>query len=242
MLGSDTTVAVGDEILGETRQRARWLADAAASVGSHPPGLYGGRSAPCGRLRSARERQRRRLPRLSEEECDAYWRSGEPADKAGGYAVQGRAAVFIERIAGSYSGIMGLPLYETGELLRVDWVADRPRGTAGPGAGTTPLGCTDERRHSGQRQSRAKCAQHWSKTACSRRCFWNAPTVADSSATSTRGAFPVCCRACRPLSSTSALSAPPFCTPPTSCIRRSARTAILMSRSTKGAARTSSLS
>jgi len=48
---------------------------------------------------------------------DWYWRTGEPADKAGGYAVQGRAAAFIRHIAGSYSGIMGLPLYETWELL-----------------------------------------------------------------------------------------------------------------------------
>jgi septum formation protein len=55
--------------------------------------------------------------KLSDEEIRRYWRSGEPADKAGGYAVQGRAALFIERIAGSYSGIMGLPLFETGELL-----------------------------------------------------------------------------------------------------------------------------
>ena len=54
---------------------------------------------------------------LRAEEIRGYWRSGEPADKAGGYAVQGRAALFIERIAGSYSGIMGLPLFETGELL-----------------------------------------------------------------------------------------------------------------------------
>src|SRR5262245_25057586 len=55
--------------------------------------------------------------KLGDEEIRRYWRSGEPADKAGGYAVQGRAALFIERIAGSYSGIMGLPLFETGELL-----------------------------------------------------------------------------------------------------------------------------
>ncbi len=51
-------------------------------------------------------------------EREAYWATGEPADKAGGYAVQGRAAVFIERLDGSYSGVMGLPLYETCELLR----------------------------------------------------------------------------------------------------------------------------
>jgi septum formation protein len=54
---------------------------------------------------------------LAPAEIDRYWGTGEPADKAGGYAVQGKAAVFIRHIAGSYSGIMGLPLYETWELL-----------------------------------------------------------------------------------------------------------------------------
>jgi septum formation protein len=57
------------------------------------------------------------LRALTPAEIDWYWRTGEPADKAGGYAVQGRAAAFIRHIAGSYSGIMGLPLYETWELL-----------------------------------------------------------------------------------------------------------------------------
>jgi septum formation protein len=56
---------------------------------------------------------------LSMKEMRDYWRTGEPADKAGGYAVQGRAAIFISRIAGSYSGIMGLPLFETAELLAI---------------------------------------------------------------------------------------------------------------------------
>jgi septum formation protein len=50
-------------------------------------------------------------------EIDAYWNTGEPRDKAGGYAIQGRAAVFIESLRGSYSGVMGLPLFETAELL-----------------------------------------------------------------------------------------------------------------------------
>ncbi len=54
---------------------------------------------------------------LTEDQARAYWATGEPADKAGSYAVQGRAALFIRHISGSYSGIMGLPLYETGELL-----------------------------------------------------------------------------------------------------------------------------
>ena len=58
-----------------------------------------------------------RLRQLSRAECTAYWETGEPRDKAGGYAVQGRGAVFIEHLSGSYSGVMGLPLYETAQLL-----------------------------------------------------------------------------------------------------------------------------
>ncbi|MET0293104.1 MAG: Maf family protein, partial [Steroidobacteraceae bacterium] len=54
---------------------------------------------------------------ITAAEIAAYWASGEPRDKAGGYAVQGRAARFIARLEGSYSGVMGLPLYETAELL-----------------------------------------------------------------------------------------------------------------------------
>jgi septum formation protein len=55
---------------------------------------------------------------LAEAEIEAYWDTGEAQDKAGAYAVQGLAAVFIESLTGSYSGVMGLPLFETSELLR----------------------------------------------------------------------------------------------------------------------------
>jgi septum formation protein len=55
---------------------------------------------------------------LGEGEIRAYWRTGEPCGKAGAYAIQGLAAVFIERLEGSYSGVMGLPLFETAQLLR----------------------------------------------------------------------------------------------------------------------------
>jgi len=54
---------------------------------------------------------------LSEREIELYLASGEPFDKAGGYAIQGRAALFIEKLEGSYSSVMGLPLFETGEIL-----------------------------------------------------------------------------------------------------------------------------
>jgi septum formation protein len=56
--------------------------------------------------------------RLTQAQCAAYWDTGEPRDKAGGYAIQGRGAVFVSRLEGSYSGVMGLPVYETAELLR----------------------------------------------------------------------------------------------------------------------------
>lgn len=51
------------------------------------------------------------------DEIEAYWATGEPKDKAGAYAIQGRGAVFIRHLSGSYSGVMGLPLFETAELL-----------------------------------------------------------------------------------------------------------------------------
>jgi septum formation protein len=56
--------------------------------------------------------------RLTEAEIAQYWATGEPADKAGAYAVQGKAAAFIERLEGSYSGVMGLPLHELAEILK----------------------------------------------------------------------------------------------------------------------------
>ena len=55
---------------------------------------------------------------LSEAEIRAYWMTGEPADKAGAYGIQGHAAAFITKVSGSYTGVVGLPLYETTRLLR----------------------------------------------------------------------------------------------------------------------------
>lgn len=55
---------------------------------------------------------------LNESLCRAYWRTGEPQGKAGSYAIQGQGAVFVSSITGSYSGVVGLPLYETAALLK----------------------------------------------------------------------------------------------------------------------------
>ncbi|MDE2337872.1 MAG: septum formation inhibitor Maf [Gammaproteobacteria bacterium] len=64
-----------------------------------------------------------RLRDLTLAEREAYWQSGEPRDKAGGYAIQGYGAVFVESLSGSYSGVVGLPLAETAELLRAAGIA-----------------------------------------------------------------------------------------------------------------------
>jgi septum formation protein len=58
-----------------------------------------------------------RFRAISRAESVAYWQGGEPVDKAGGYAIQGKGAIFVEELHGSYSGVMGLPLFETARLL-----------------------------------------------------------------------------------------------------------------------------
>jgi septum formation protein len=58
-----------------------------------------------------------RFRAISEAEIEAYWHAGEPKDKAGAYAIQGRGALFVESISGSYSNVVGLPLFETAQLL-----------------------------------------------------------------------------------------------------------------------------
>lgn len=64
-----------------------------------------------------------RFRSVSDAEILAYWRTGEPHDKAGAYAIQGRGAIFVEKLEGSYSGVMGLPLFETAQLLTAAGIA-----------------------------------------------------------------------------------------------------------------------
>lgn len=117
VLGSDTTVALETMILGKPHDRADALRILSLLSGrTHQ--VYTGVA-----LRSAAGTQVRMsvsdvtFRRLSSAEMAAYWDCGEPEDKAGAYAIQGRAGMFIEHMSGSYSGIVGLPLFETAELL-----------------------------------------------------------------------------------------------------------------------------
>ena len=117
VLGADTAVVLDDEILGKPRDEQDCLRILnLLSARTHQVFTAVALQASDG-CQSRVNVSEVTFRKLADEEIRSYWRSGEPADKAGAYAVQGRAALFIERIAGSYSGIMGLPLFETGELL-----------------------------------------------------------------------------------------------------------------------------
>jgi septum formation protein len=117
ILSADTTVAVEGDILGKPAH-----ADEAARFLRR----LSGRShfvhtavavALDGVIESRVSSSEVQFRDLSEEEIQRYVATNEPMDKAGAYAIQGRAAVFVRALSGSYSGVMGLPLYETGEVL-----------------------------------------------------------------------------------------------------------------------------
>lgn len=118
VLASDTTVAIGGRIYGKPQDEA----DARRILGElsgHTHRVLSAVVVATGRdTRSAVQVSRVRFARLSAQEIEHYIASGEAFGKAGAYAIQGLAARFIRRIEGSYSGIMGLPLYETARLLR----------------------------------------------------------------------------------------------------------------------------
>ncbi len=118
VLGADTVVVNQGRVLGKPRNRDDALAMLTTLAGERHQvmtavAMIGTKGDEQSRL-SVSTVQFRAITR---EEAGAYWASGEPVGKAGAYAIQGLAAVFIERLEGSYSGVMGLPLYETAELL-----------------------------------------------------------------------------------------------------------------------------
>jgi len=119
VLAADTTVALATEILGKPTDRAdaerilkllsgtRHRVLTAVAVGFEQ------------RFEMAVSESLVTFGTLDDSRIQTYIQSGEPFDKAGAYGIQGRAGAFVERIEGSYSGVMGLPLYETATLLRL---------------------------------------------------------------------------------------------------------------------------
>jgi septum formation protein len=125
VLGADTLVVVDDVMLGKPRDRSDAVAMLQRLSGRSHQVLSAVALAAHNGLRHELSRSVVRFRSLSAQECAAYWDSGEPQGKAGAYAVQGLGAIFIEHLSGSYSGVMGLPLYETALLLRGAGVALR---------------------------------------------------------------------------------------------------------------------
>jgi septum formation protein len=121
VLCSDTTVALGRTIFGKPEDAADAARMLRALSGQTHRVITAVAVGLGDRALAACSESRVTFAALSELEISAYVASGEPMGKAGAYAVQGGAAAFISKISGSYSGIMGLPLFETSQLLRA-WV------------------------------------------------------------------------------------------------------------------------
>lgn len=118
VLGADTEVVLDGEILGKPADRAHGLAMLGRLSGRTHQVLTAISLLHQDEVHTAVSDNRVTFARLAPSDIERYWDTGEPADKAGGYAIQGAGAAFIAHIEGSYSGIVGLPLYEVAQLLK----------------------------------------------------------------------------------------------------------------------------
>ena len=117
VLAADTTVCLGDQIFGKPGSRDEAFAMLRELSGKEHRVLTAVAVASETGLELIVNENLVRFRELEDAEIHQYIEAGEPMDKAGGYAIQGRAAAFIPEILGSYTGVMGLPLYETAMLL-----------------------------------------------------------------------------------------------------------------------------
>ena len=117
VLGADTVVVVDEHALGKPKDEADCLAMLERLSGRGHKVLTGvALRGPQG-TQTALSETDVYFREIGRDEALAYWHSGEPCDKAGAYAVQGLGGAFVERVEGSYSGIVGLPVFETATLL-----------------------------------------------------------------------------------------------------------------------------
>ncbi|NNC55822.1 MAG: septum formation inhibitor Maf [Pseudomonadales bacterium] len=131
VLGADTIVVMGDTVFGKPREAGEHRRMMKALSGTSHKVLTavallilpGERAATRPQPQILLSSTEVRFKPLSDAEIQTYWDSEEPRDKAGGYAIQGFGALFVESINGSYSGVVGLPLHETGQLLAKAGVA-----------------------------------------------------------------------------------------------------------------------
>ena len=118
VIGADTDVVLGDEVFSKPSGRDEALAMLAGLSGRTHRVMTGVAVRSDTGLQASLSTTEVRVREISPDEALAYWQSGEPRDKAGAYAIQGRGGVFVGAISGSYSGVVGLPVFETARLLR----------------------------------------------------------------------------------------------------------------------------
>jgi septum formation protein len=117
VVAADTAIAIDGAVLGKPADRAEARALLARLSGREHEVFTAVAVGGGDNIRTALSRSRVVFRDIHEDEIDAYAATGEGDDKAGAYAIQGRGAVFVARVEGSYSGVVGLPLCETAELL-----------------------------------------------------------------------------------------------------------------------------
>lgn len=117
ILSADTTVILGDDILGKPADRDEAVRMLQRLSGTRHEVRTALALAVEGSVHEDVSITQVRFRELTDRDIQRYCDSGEPYDKAGGYGIQGLAGVFVERIEGSYTGVMGLPLFETARLL-----------------------------------------------------------------------------------------------------------------------------
>lgn len=117
VLGADTIVVLGDRVFGKPGSEQDALEMLHLLSGRAHRVLTAVALISNGRLETALTDTEIRFRDIDPDEALAYWQSGEPEGKAGSYAIQGLGGVFVQSLVGSYSGVVGLPVYETTELL-----------------------------------------------------------------------------------------------------------------------------
>lgn len=125
VLGADTEVILGDEVFGKPVDAADAHAMLRRLAGRTHTVLSSVWLIDAGRERQAVSESQVSIAELDDATIAAYVASGEPMGKAGAYAIQGRGAALVAHLAGSHSGVMGLPMFETAQLLRDFGVAPR---------------------------------------------------------------------------------------------------------------------
>lgn len=117
-LGADTIVLLGDKIINKPVDKADGIAMLKSLSGETHQVFTAVALVDAQKSLCLVNRSKVTFRKLTDADIENYWNTGEPLGKAGGYGIQGMAAQFISKIEGSYTGVMGLPLYETAELLK----------------------------------------------------------------------------------------------------------------------------